>query len=283
MSKFLNRRRSGATISEIFVEGRGKIGGVQAAELMNTYFCEIGTVLAKRVPPAVNKFYIDKVNCKFKWGYDISESEVRKEVLALSSNKSSGLPHLNCKALNIFLDICVMEFTSLLNLCVSSGIFPDKWKEGTVIPIPKGNKKLSLENIRPISLLPTPGKVLEHFMYRQIYMYFMEHELFTRKQSGFRKYYGIHDPTIDLVKFIHTQFNQKLFVVCTYIDMAKAFNSLDINILMYKLSQLGFGGKELELLQSYSRSRRQVTNLGGTIYLRKVKGKKPVKNSTNLC
>lgn len=107
---------------------------------------------------------------------------------------------------------------------------------GTVVPIPKGNK---VWNIRPISLLPTPGKVWEHIMHQHIYQYLSENRLLSPKQTGFRKYYGIHDATIYLFKFIHNKFNEKQLVLCIFIDMAKAFNSLNISILLSKLSRLG--------------------------------------------
>lgn len=96
-------------------------------------------------------------------------------------------------------------------------------------------------------------------------MYLMENSLLSPKQSGFRKNYGIYDPTIDLVSFIHNSFNQRLNVLCIYIDMAKAFNSLDVNILLEKLYSLGFEGKELELLKSYSTQRKQITIFDGMV------------------
>lgn len=151
----------------------------------------------------------------------------------------------------------------MLNLCVDRGVFRDSWKVGTVVPIPKNNKSRSPENIRPISLLPTPGKVLEHLIHHRIYQYLSEHKLLSDKQVGLRKFYGIHDATIDLVNFIHTKFNEKKQVLCIYVDMAKAFYALSIDILLEKLQRLGFEGKALELLKSYSENRRQVTILNG--------------------
>lgn len=130
-----------------------------------------------------------------------------REVCKLSDSKSLGLSHLNCRLLNLCLWNSIPEMTDLFNLCVNRGIFPTTWKEGTVVPIPKGNKVKTLENIQPNSLLPTPGKVLEHFIHRRIYLYLMEHNLLSTKQTGFRKYYGIHDAIIDLVNFIHNRFN----------------------------------------------------------------------------
>lgn len=263
MNSFLNKNKVKSSIKEITLEAGRKVTGLEAAERLNHYFCNIGADLARNIVPTHMKFSTESVKCKFKWEFPITESDVLKEIKSLSNSKSSGIADLNCKLLNMCLRCSVVEFTSLLNLCKDKGVFPDRWKVGTVVPIPKGNKIPLLENIRPISLLPTPGKVFEHLIHHRMYQYLSEHNLLSTKQSGFRKHYGIHDATIDLVNFMHSRFNEKKHVLCIYIDMAKAFNSLSINILMAKLQRLGFDGKSLELLKSYSEQRKQVTNFNG--------------------
>lgn len=92
----------------------------------------------------------------------------------------------------------------------------------------------------------------------------MENSLLSPKQAGFRKNYGIYDPLIDLTSFIHHSFNNSSVTLCIYVDLAKAFNSLDTSILFYKLEKLGFKGNMLELLRSYIVGRRQVTLFDNT-------------------
>ena len=60
------------------------------------------------------------------------------------------------------------KITPLYNLLLNSGLFPDKWKEALVIPIPKTGAPTDVNNYRPISLLPLPGKVLEKLVHCQL-------------------------------------------------------------------------------------------------------------------
>lgn len=97
------------------------------------------------------------------------------------------------------------------------------------------------------------------------YTYLESNNLLCVEQSGFRKHFGTHDPIIDLTDYISKQFNDGNFVVCIFVDLAIAFNSLDCHILVNKLSSLGFRGNILELLTDYLRDRKQAVNLKGSI------------------
>lgn len=134
-----------------------------------------------------------------------------------------------------------------------------------VIPIPKEKKKRTVENIRPISLLPCPGKIFENILHKRIYTYLESNQLLCPEQCGFRRNFGTHDPIIDLFNFVNRQFNDRNFVICVFVDLAKAFNSLDCSILVKKLSGLGFGGSMLNLLTDYLSNRRQAVNFNGDI------------------
>lgn len=102
------------------------------------------------------------------------------------------------------------------------------------VPIPKGAKKSTLDNIRPISLLPYPGKILEQILHKRLYEYLEVNTLLCLEQSGFRKNYGTYDPVVDLITSISTSFNNGNGVICIYIDLAKAFNSLNCTTLIKK-------------------------------------------------
>lgn len=75
----------------------------------------------------------------------------------------------------------------------------------------------------------------------------MANGLFSPKQASFRKNYWIQDPTIDLINFIHCSFNQRSYDLSIYIDSAKAFNIVDISILLHKLKSFDFDENELAL------------------------------------
>ena len=85
----------------------------------------------------------------------------------------------------------------------SKYIFPQSWKSATVIPLPKVAKIMGPEDLRPISLLPLPGKIVEHLLYGQIDKYLEINNLLTDRQKGFRSKRSttqtIFDYTTDLL------------------------------------------------------------------------------------
>lgn len=102
-------------------------------------------------------------------------------------------------------------------------------------------------------------------IHKRLYTYLESNALLCREQSGFRRNHGTHDPIIDLIGFINKRFNEGKYVVCIFVDLAKAFNSLDCRILVEKLSRLGIRDNILKLLADYLADRKQSVNLNGII------------------
>lgn len=265
MNRFLNKTRSNGQITEIVADNNEKKSGLEAAEMINRFFCGIGTNLANKIVPTDRSFNVTEVDSIFVWEFNLTESEVISEIEKLDPSKSSGLPRLSNKILKILLRQDVCNFTRLLNSCIKRGIFPRNWKRAIVVPIPKGDKSKTLGNIRPISLIPAPSKIFERLIYNRVYTYLQGNNLFSAKEAGFRRYYSVHDSLIDLIDFINRSFNEGKFVLCIYADLAKAFNSLNNSILINNLDKLGFKSNVLELLKSYTSGRAQVTNMNGYI------------------
>lgn len=109
--------------------------------------------------------------------------------------------------------------------------------------IQKGGSSKKVSNVRPISLLPSPGKVLESLLCQRMMNYLHLNNLICREQSGCRKHHGTFDPLAELIKFVNSNFNEGKLVLCIFVDLAKAFNSLNCDILSKKLLRLSFVGK----------------------------------------
>lgn len=152
-----------------------------------------------------------------------------------------------------------------MNSCIDNGIFPNRWKQALVVPIPKGRNSKLVSNIRPISLLPVTGKILEKLMLSRMEAYLLGNDLICEEQSGFRKNFGTFDPISELFSFVNSSFNENKMTLCIYIDMAKAFNCLDCQVLAQKLYNLGFEGTFFDLLKSYLSGRKQAVNFNGEL------------------
>ena len=136
---------------------------------------------------------------------------------------------------------------------LESGIFPDSLKIAKIIPLYEKRNVNSITNYRPISLLSTVSKVLERVMFNQLFTYLDHNNLLSEHQYGFRAIHSTELAAIKLVDYIVHEIDRKLSHVNIYlIDLLKAFDTLNLDILLYKLHYYGITDIALKLLKSYS-------------------------------
>ena len=150
-----------------------------------------------------------------------------------------------------------------VNQAFNTGVFPSKLKLAKVIPLFKKEDKTSIENYRPISLLPCMSKVLEKIINIQLYDYFQSNHLLYKSQYGFRKDHSTEFASLELVDTIQQQLDLKLDPFAVFLDMSKAFDTLDHEILLQKLSFYGVQNTSLNLFKSYLSERSQFVSIGG--------------------
>lgn len=236
--------------------------GAAAAEYVNNYFCNISKVMSRDFSP----YDLDVTgteNCSNDsngdWPSRVSEEDVLKCVKKIDVNKASGFSEINSSLLKESVISLLKEFTYVLNLALEQCRFPTSWKSATVIVIPqKGNSKLA-SNLHPISLLPTTGKILETFINQYLVDFMSTNDLFAKQQMGFRKDHSTMEGCFNLTKDILDAVNEGLTSMAIYIDLAKAFNTVNHTILIRKLRKLGLQDSFLKLLESYLASRTQCT------------------------
>ena len=135
-------------------------------------------------------------------------------------------------------EICE-SVTLIINQPLTTGIFPNKLKIAKVIPLFKKGDIYTFDNYRPISLLPSISKIFERTMYDQIYNYFQNNELFYNSQYGFRKNRSTELATLEIIDRIIQEMDKYNTPINIYIDLSKAFDTIDHNILLCKLKYYG--------------------------------------------
>ena len=133
----------------------------------------------------------------------------------------------------------------IFNLSPSTGIFPDKLKIAKVSPIFKTGKKGLLTNYRPISVFRCFSKILEHIMYDRFYSYLIENKMLFKKQFGFRSGHSTDHALLELIDQICECFEEKNYFLGTFVDLSKAFDTVNHKILINKLENCGTCGKNL--------------------------------------
>ncbi len=154
--------------------------------------------------------------------------------------------------------------THIINLSLSHGIIPDEMKIARVIPIFKAGDQAVITNYRPVSILPCFSKILEKVIYKRLLNYVNDLGIFCNNQYGFRKGHSTSLALIDLFDNISSAIDRKEHSVGIFLDLSKAFDTVDHNILLDKLNYYGIRGLALDLIKSYLSDRMQYVQYNQT-------------------
>ena len=173
----------------------------QVADHINEFFINVGKVASKSCRKDVGGRKQHEQRPGLEGFDDVRSVEVFKVIKAINTSKSSGLENISSFIIKEAFSMLTSEVTYMYNLSLTTGIFPDKWKMGLVIPIPKTGDLTKVQNYRPISLLPLPGKILEKLAHQQLYNYLENQELLSDAQHAFRKSHSTIHSIAQLVNF----------------------------------------------------------------------------------
>jgi len=148
----------------------------------------------------------------------------------------------------------------LINRCLTEGVFPDCLKISNVHPIPKKENPVCESEFRPISVQPTLSKLLERCMYSQLIEYIQKENILDKHQFGFRANHTCEHAMLALSDKINTALEVGEIALVTSLDLRKAFDTVNPNILMDKLNKLGIDNK---IFYSYFENRKQRVELNG--------------------
>lgn len=247
--------QQGVSMTQILDENSNEVlTGSIAAEYVNSYFCNISKQMSKCFPP----IDIDELTMvttdtciEHDWPPILNVDSVLSCIKKIDVSKASGFPEINSKLLKESLLCLNNKFTYLINLGLEQCQFPECWKSATVVVIPKKGNSNLVSNLRPISLLPATGKIMETFINQFIIDFMTDNDRFAKQQMGFRKDCSTIEGCFNLIKDILDALNEGLISMAVYIDLAKAFNTVNHAILISKLKKLGLPDKILDLLTSY--------------------------------
>ena len=135
--------------------------------------------------------------------------------------------------------------------------FPDSLKIAKVTPVYKSSDSSSLSNYRPVSVLPCFSKMLERIMYTRLYNHLQENKILYSKQFGFQRGHSTDYAIIELVEQIYQNFEENKCTLGVFIDLAKAFDTVDHKILLRKMEIYGIGGTTLKWFENYLTNRKQ--------------------------
>ena len=229
------------------------------AEAFNDHFTSVAKDIIRTLPPS-EEIKISRVD-KSMFLFPANEQEILEIIQNLENKSSSGDDYISNLIIKSASTIIAPYLTGLVNKSMNQGVFPDKLKNAKVIPLFKEGSKTDVNNYRPISLLKIWSKIFERVIYNRMY-HFMEHfSILYNKQFGFRAKHSTIDALVDLTENVRSRSCK--VVIGFFLDLKKAFDTLDHSILLSKLERLGFRGNCLAWLTSYLTDRFQRVEVNG--------------------
>ncbi|CAG9121615.1 unnamed protein product [Plutella xylostella] len=147
-------------------------------------------------------------------------------------------------------------------MCFKNGVFPDLFKKSLIHPIHKGGNRDVVGNYRPISVLPALSKILEKLMNSRLTNYLEKENLISNSQFGFRAGRSTEDAVSSLTEYIVDLLDNKRKCIGIFLDLAKAFDTVSIPILLSKMENIGIRGQSLEIFSDYLTNRTQRVKIG---------------------
>ena len=192
--------------------------------------------------------------------HDCSSDEISKIIGELKNGKSSDIPvHIIKKSAHLTSPLLAKYFTD----CMKIGYFPDELKVGRISPIYKKDNEELMENYRPVSTLAVFGKIFEKIIYNRLYSFLISQNILHENQFGFRKAHSTTHALNYSINHIESELKNKKHVIGIFIDLSKAFDTLDHEKLLYKLKNYGIRENAHKLITSYLSNRYQYTSVLG--------------------
>ena len=232
-------------------------------DFVNNFFADIGPNLASKITG--------------NWNYSgirsdielhdiiVNEIEILKICNDINVNKSSSVKNVSSRVLKDAFTCIPKVICHLIQSSLDKGIFPDEWKIANITPLQKGGEKTSVSNLRPVSLLPLPSKIIERIIHDRIMFHVERNNLLENNQGGFRKNHSTMDTIAKFTNDIFEGINNREITTAVFIDLAKAFDTVNHTILLKKLGYIGIKGNLHKILENYLCNRKQMTTVNNIV------------------
>ena len=233
------------------------------ANVLNNHFVNIAKNLAENLDSTKLKFtdFMGNENKSSMYLKLIELHEILEKLGKICVNKAKGYDEISPKiikwATHLFAPILLIIF----NKCIDLGCYPGCMKIGEVAPIFKKGEKNEETNYRPITVLTQFNQIFEHLLMKRYLNFFEKFNIITKKQFGFLKKHCTEHAILDLKEFLMSKLNNKEVTAVLFLDLQKAFDTVDHNILLQKLFHYGVRGRAHQLLKSYLTGRMQRTKV----------------------
>ena len=257
-------RRSPASAPAAVGAGDGGLTGARAvASAFSSCFTGVGSGLADGIPDSGIPFgsYRNAPLCSSFMICPATAGEIETEINNINSSKSVGPYSIPINLLKTLKSLLSKPLAHLFNCSFLSGVVPDKLKVARVIPVFKKGPGTLMTNYRPISLLSKFNKLLEKLMYNRLMDFLDKNEVLYNGQFGFRTKHSTSHAILLITDKIQKAIENKLFSCGIFLDLSKAFDTVNHHILLRKRENCGIRGIANQWFHSYLSNRKQFVSI----------------------
>ena len=261
LNEIINRKQSKPKATSLFTyENQDLTDPTEIANKFCQYFSNIGPKLAKNIPTSQTTSpisYLAQQHLSSLFLDSVTENEVIELTNSFSPNKAAGYDNIPMLMIQKTITTIAKPLSHIINLSFTTGTVPDRLKISRIIPLFKSGLKSSFSNYRPVSILPAFSKIVERSFYNRLYSYLTNFDILCSNQYGFRKGYSTAYALVDLHDKISAALDNKEIAVGFFMDLSKAFDTVNYDILCTKLYHYGIRGIALDWVKSYLSNRLQ--------------------------
>ena len=226
------------------------------ANLFNSYFAEIGTKYQKQVNP--------DPECP---NYEVPEFSFMHESIAsitkiienLKTDTAVGIDGIGVNLIKDLKTTIAPYLADLVNTAYEHNIFPQNLKTAIITPIFKEGDKENISNYRPISVLTAISKILERSAANQLAKHFTENLIINPCQHAYQISHSTTTCLAEILNTIYSLLDQKQYVALAKLDLSKAFDTINHQLLIKKLSKMGLNENSIKWITSYLQNRSHIT------------------------
>lgn len=227
-------------------------------EFLTTFKVECNT---NHIPP--HESYSPNLSSLYL--FPTNNTEVSDSIKKLKTNSAAGIDGISPKIVKTLRYELVPLFVHLINQIFVTCNYPDVFKNAIVILIHKAGDVTARTNYRPISILTSFNKIVERIIHERITNFIMKHNILIDRQFGFRKNSGTESAVIELLSTIQSELNTNNIVSAIFIDLQKAFDLVQHDVLLNILDKYGIRGNPNLLIKNYLSERKQYVRIGNTL------------------